>query len=101
MLVEMRQHLCPQAELLAGLGALLDPEQGISFQESATRISSPNANLRKGDEDDAVKVMPSARRTRAALPTARSRDHLVHRHARRRLRPVANAGSIFHFQPVR
>jgi hypothetical protein len=97
MLVQMRHTLAAQAELLAGLRALVDPEHGISFKRRYMNLIAQR-DLRKGNEDDAMKVIAIAFEELVRLygqhdievalrPTGTPRVAFT---------LVANAGSIFH-----
>ena len=59
MLVEMRNTLSPQAVLLARLRALVDTQRGVPFKRRYLNLIA-QSNLRKGDKNDAMKVITVA-----------------------------------------
>src|SRR6202021_2186505 len=56
MLVEMRNALAAQAELLARLRALLDTKRGLSLERRYLNLIA-QCKLGKGDEDHAIEVV--------------------------------------------
>src|ERR1700689_3972760 len=59
VLVERRHTLSAQTGFLARLRALMDPQRGVSFKRRYLNLVAQR-NLRKGDEDDAMKVIAIA-----------------------------------------
>src|SRR6202161_4020386 len=97
MLVEMRNTLPPQAVLLARLRALVDAQRSVSFERRYLDLIAQR-NLRKGDKNDAMKIIAVAFEELMRL----YRHHDIKVSLRATAAPrvpfalVADAGSIFH-----
>ena len=59
VLVEMRNTLAAEAELLARLRALMDPQRGVAFECRHLNLVTQR-KLREGNENDTIKVVAIA-----------------------------------------